>query len=93
VAGEPLKFSNLSIMTTITGSDRLAVLSSGNNYTVNVAVLFANVSTANLVIASSNSIPSNSASNGVQGQLVWDSTNLYMCVANNSWIRFTGNTF
>jgi hypothetical protein len=50
------------------------------------------MSTANLVVRSSTA-PSNSSSNGVQGQMVWDSGYLYVCVANNSWKRAALSTF
>lgn len=38
-------------------------------------------------------VPANSASPGVAGQISYDATHLYLCVASNSWIRFTGSTF
>ncbi len=103
MAGEEKTFSSLGILTGVAGSDRFALLSSGNNYTVNTTILFSNsnvdyvtngnhaLSSANLIIRYSNSAPANSTSNGIQGQFVWDSGNLYLCVANNSWIRFTGS--
>lgn len=77
-----------------------------NNALVTTATLFANtnvphitvgnnaLSTANLIIRSlPTGVPNSSGSNGVQGQLIWDNTHLYICIAANSWIRFTGVTF
>lgn len=37
--------------------------------------------------------PANSTANGVPGTIVWDSSYIYLCVANNSWRRFAGGTF
>ena len=38
-------------------------------------------------------VPLNSAAPGATGQWASDATHFYLCVATNSWIRFTGSTF
>lgn len=38
-------------------------------------------------------VPATSASSGTTGQMALDATHFYLCVATNSWIRFTGSTF
>lgn len=35
----------------------------------------------------SNNAPANSSSNGVAGSIRYDSNNLYICIANNVWVR------
>lgn len=90
------------------GTDSLLTVASVggvvNNYLVTTSVLFSNtpvpfvttgnnaVSTANLVIRSS-TVPATSSSPGVQGQVVWDSGFVYVCVATNSWKRAALTTF
>ena len=37
----------------------------------------------------SSSAPATSTSPGVAGQIAWDSTHFYVCVATNSWVRTT----
>lgn len=38
-------------------------------------------------------VPANSGATGVPGQCAYDSGAFYICVATNSWIKFTGSTF
>ena len=38
-------------------------------------------------------VPPTSSSSGNKGQIVWDSGNLYICVATNTWKRATLSTF
>lgn len=38
-------------------------------------------------------VPASSTSTGIQGQIAVDSTAMYVCVATNSWLKFTGVTF
>jgi hypothetical protein len=108
VASKARKGSTCPASTGLLGSDSLIAIATANSITnnaiVNTAILFANtnvphvtvgnnaLSTANLVIRSVVAPPI-SASNGVQGQMVWDSGFLYVCVANNSWKRTALVTF
>ena len=32
-------------------------------------------------------VPSTATSNGIQGQVAYDSTHFYVCVAKNTWVR------
>jgi hypothetical protein len=102
MASEAKKASSLAVANTMGGGDYLLsiinVSSVTNNALISAATLFSNVavphitvgnnavSTANLVIRSGY-IPLNSTSNGVQGQIAWDSSYHYVCVANNTWKR------
>lgn len=108
MTAKPRKLSNSAVITSLDGTEKIAGIGTVNNSTNNVlftvSTLFSNantpfvskgnnaISTANLIIRSS-STPANSSSEGIQGQIVWDSNNLYVCVANNSWIRIVGSTF
>lgn len=60
----------------------------GDIHLNNVSVIF---SSSNMAI--SNSAPSNSTSNGTVGNLRYDSSYLYICVANNSWKRISLESF
>lgn len=37
--------------------------------------------------------PATAASSGVAGQVAYDATNFYVCVASNTWVRTTLSTF
>jgi hypothetical protein len=104
VSSNARKASACPVSTGLSASDKVLVITSSNNGLVNTAILFANtdvphvtvgnnaMSTANLVVRSVTAPPT-SVSNGVQGQMVWDSGFLYVCIANNSWKRTTLTTF
>lgn len=103
------KGSTLTQSTGLSGSDFLVaianVTSVTNNAIVNTATLFANtnvphitvgnnaMSTANLMLRPSGYVPSTSLSNGVQGQIVWSNTFIYVCIANNTWVRAALSSF
>lgn len=38
-------------------------------------------------------VPATSGSPGITGQMASDATHFYLCVATDSWLRFTGSTF
>lgn len=42
--------------------------------------------TGNLVVANGY-VPSSNSSAGTAGQIVWDSGNIYVCTATNTWMR------
>lgn len=53
---------------------------------------FATLSTVtNLVRA--NTIPASSTSTGLTNQVAFTGTDMYVCVAPNSWLKFSGTTF
>jgi hypothetical protein len=68
--------------------------------TSNVAVINSsgNISAIGTVIGSALNIntsytPSGSASPGVIGQITWDASFIYVCIAANTWARATLNTW
>lgn len=84
-----IKVSSLPVVNTLSTSDRVVVLvnpsSSANVRTITTAN-FANSVAAKLI---SNSVPASNTSNGVAGQIAYDGTSLYVCVANNKWGKTT----
>jgi hypothetical protein len=48
--------------------------------------------TQNLILVGGNA-PSTSSSPGTAGQIAWDATHIYVCVAANTWLRATLSTF
>jgi hypothetical protein len=50
------------------------------------------VNRGNLVITSGNA-PATATSQGVVGQVAWDSTHIYVCVSTNTWVRATMATW
>lgn len=84
------KISELPTAANVASSDRILVLrdpsGSPSVRTVNV-----NIFCANIVI--SNSVPANSTANGITGTIRFDTSYVYVCVANNTWKRATLNTW
>lgn len=84
------KISELPTAANVASSDRILVLrdpsGSPSVRTVNV-----NIFCANIVI--SNSVPANSTANGIAGTIRFDTSYVYVCVANNTWKRATLNTW
>lgn len=80
-----VKVSALPVANTLSANDRVVVLvspdSSANLKTITTSN-FANSVAAKLI---SNSVPASNTANGVAGQIAYDSTTLYICVANNKW--------
>jgi hypothetical protein len=76
--------SQLPTAANVAASDRVLVLRdpAGNPSvrTVNVNIFAANLSF-------SNSVPANTSANGVAGTIRYDSSFVYVCVANNTWKR------
>jgi hypothetical protein len=76
--------SQLPTAANVAASDRVLVLRdpAGNPSvrTVNVSIFAANLSF-------SNSVPANTSANGVAGTIRYDSSFVYVCVANNTWKR------
>ena len=60
----------------------------------NVGFSAANVVVTGAITLSNSFAPTgNSSATGVVGQLVWDSGNIYVCVATNSWKRATLSSY
>lgn len=76
-----IKVSNLAIATTLSANDRVVVLTNTNSTAVLKTSTVANIRLL------SNSVPASNTSNGVAGQIAYDGTSVYVCVANNKWGR------
>lgn len=76
-----IKVSNLAITTTLSANDRVVVLTNTNS----TAVL-KTITSANFKLLS-NTTPASSTANGTPGQMAYDSSYVYVCVANNTWGR------
>lgn len=73
--------SSLPVANTLSANDRLLVLV---NPSTNAVVKTVTVSTVRTL---SNAIPTSNTANGTQGQLAYNNTHLFVCVANNTWGR------
>lgn len=84
MADDSRKVSQVPTAANVAATDRVLVLRdpSGNASvrTVNVNILAAN-------LTFSNSVPANSSANGIAGTIRYDSSYIYVCVANNTWKR------
>lgn len=80
-----VKVSALPVANSLSSTDRVVVLvnpsGSASVRTITTSN-FANSVAAKLI---SNSVPTSNTSNGVQGQIAYDNTSIYVCVANNKW--------
>lgn len=90
MADNSKKVSELPTAANVALSDRILVLrdpaGSPSVRTVNVSIF-----AANLVL--SNSVPANSTANGLTGTIRYDSSYIYVCVANNTWKRAAISTW
>ena len=84
------KVSQLPTAANVASSDRVLVLRDPAG-SPSLRTVTLNTLSANLVI--SNIVPSNSTSNGIAGTICYDSTNLYVCISNNNWVRTALNTW
>jgi len=84
MADNSKKLSELTIASNAASTDRLLILrdpaGSPSTRTIAVATLGANM-------IFSNSAPANSSSSGLAGTIRYDSSYIYVCVANNTWKR------
>lgn len=89
MSGDAKKISELAVANTLSSTDRVVVLvspaSSANVRTITTAN-FANSVAARFI---SNTVPTSNTSNGSPGQIAYDNTSFYVCVANNKWGRTT----
>ena len=84
-------------------TDSVLALATVNNITNTVLVSISNLlanSQGNIetasgytVIVSSPTVPANSTANGVSGQLSWDASYIYLCVAPGVWRRVAHSAF
>lgn len=87
MASDAKKISELAVTTTLSANDRVVVLVSPST-TANVKTIttlnFANSIAAKFIV---NTAPVSNTSNGSTGQVAYNNTHFYVCVANNKWGR------
>ena len=84
-----VKVSALPVANTLSSTDRVVVLvnpSSSASVRTITAGNFANSIPAKFI---SNSVPTSNTSTGIKGQIAYDNTSIYVCVANNKWGKTT----
>ena len=86
------KLSELATTNTVSSSDMLIIIYNANSSPSDRGITVNNFITSvksipNLLV--SNTAPANSTANGVSGTLAFDSTHVYVCIANNTWMRST----
>lgn len=80
-----VKISSLPVANTLSANDRVVVLvNPASNASVRTitTINFANSVAARLI---TNAVPTSNTSNGTPGQIAYDGTSIYVCVANNRW--------
>lgn len=77
-----IKVSNLAIATTLSTNDRVVVLANTSSSPV-----LKTATLANIRLLTSNTAPVSNTSNGVAGQIAYDGSYVYVCVATNKWGR------
>lgn len=90
MADSSKKISELPTAANVAATDRILVLRDPAG-TPSVRTVNVNIFAANLTI--SNSVPANSTSNGISGTIRFDTSYVYICIANNTWKRATLNTW
>lgn len=90
MADNSKKVSELPTAANVALTDRVLVLRDPSG-TPSVRTVNVNIFAANLVI--SNTVPANSSSTGIAGSLRYDSSYIYVCVANNTWKRTAISTW
>lgn len=81
------KLSQLPVANTATANDRIVILANTSSSPTTRTITttnFANSVAAKLI---SNAAPVANTSNGSPGQIAYDSTHVYVCIANNTWGR------
>ena len=84
-----IKISALPVATTLSSTDRVVVLvspASAANVRTITTTNFANSVAARLI---TNAVPTTNTSTGSPGQIAYDNTAVYVCVANNRWGKAT----
>lgn len=91
------KLSELAALTSVSNDDLLYIVRSGVSKRITVSSVAASIKIPKLVAATDTSVsltlvatvPATSTSTGTTGQLAYDSSYLYLCVATNTWVRAT----
>jgi hypothetical protein len=84
MANTGIKATELPTAANVAGTDRILIIRDPSG-SPSLRTVNANILAANLVF--SNSAPANSSANGLTGNIRYDSSYLYICVANNTWRR------
>ena len=84
MADGSIKISQIPQAANVASPDRVLVLRDPNGSPSVRTIDFATLS-ANVTI--SNTVPANSSSTGMAGNISYDSSYIYVCVANNTWMR------
>jgi hypothetical protein len=90
MADNSKKLSELPEVANTTGTDRVLILRDPAGSPSTRTITVANLA---LTMSFSNSVPANSSSNGVAGTIRYDSSYVYVCVANNTWKRSALSTW
>lgn len=90
MADRAKKISELTATTSVANSDLFVVVANaaGNAVTKSITTGYLMLALNELVAA-----PANATSTGTAGQLAFDSSHIYYCVANNVWKRATLSTW
>jgi hypothetical protein len=87
MANESKQLANVSVTTTLATTDRVVVITNPST-TANVKIITVSNFANNIVMKYiSNTAPASNTSNGVTGEIAYDSSHVYICVANNTWGR------
>lgn len=91
------KITDLTAANTVTNTDLLVVVTDpvANPVTKKLTVnALANSVISNYhIVLGSNTVPATASSNGTTGQIVSDSSYIYVCVSTNTWKRAALNTW
>lgn len=87
MANDARSIANLNVVTTLSSTDRVVVLTNPNT-TANVQTITTSNFAASIPAQFlTQYTPANSTSNGIVGQITYDSNYIYVCTANNVWTR------
>lgn len=97
MADRAKKITELPTLATVSGDDLTVIVDapSGNAVTKSVTIASllgansANIYTSHL----RENVPSYANSAGTKGQITFSSSHVYICVANNTWVRAALSTF
>ena len=86
------RLSELPLATQANSADVIYIVQSGVSKRLPVSSLVATIKTPKLSAVDSSltlisSVPSTNTSTGSVGQIAYDSTHIYLCVATNTWKR------
>jgi hypothetical protein len=92
MADSSRKVSELPVASNVSGTDRLLVLYNANNSTIqSVRTISISTLISNTIV--SNTVPANTLANGIAGTIAYDNGFIYVCAANNNWLRAPLSTF